>query len=50
MAADQDLIDCLDQQNYGTFLTSLTPNAKLSNEKVIQSVAVRGIPENRIKR
>lgn len=49
LATGQDLIDCLDQQD-GPLFTQLTPNAKVGTDRVIQSVFVRGIPPDKLKR
>lgn len=43
---DQDLIDCLDQHE-GKLFTQLTPNVEIGTDRIVQSVAVRGI--NRLK-
>lgn len=49
LGTDQDFIDCLDQQD-GPLFTQLTPNANIGTDRVIQSVFVRGIPSNKLKR
>lgn len=49
LGTDQDLIDCLDQQD-GPLFTQLTPNAKIGTDRVVQSVFVRGIPKDKLKR
>lgn len=43
---DQDLIDCLDQHESKLF-TQLTPHVDVGTDRIVQSVAVRGI--NRLK-
>lgn len=49
MRSDQDLIDCLDQIE-GRLFTQLSPGSEIGNEYIVQSVCVRGIPRNRLKR
>lgn len=39
---DQDLIDCLDQHE-GQLFTQLTPHVEIGTDRIVQSVAVRGI-------
>ncbi|XP_053671958.1 protein misato [Anopheles nili] len=46
----QDLIDCLDQMGDKSLTEQLSPNVKVRNRAVIQSVCVRGLPQNRLKR
>lgn len=48
MSAELDLIDCLDQQE-GSMVAQISPHSKIGTDRIIQSVCVRGIPENRIK-
>ncbi|XP_031847149.1 misato mitochondrial distribution and morphology regulator [Nomia melanderi] len=48
MTAKTDLIDVLDDFT-GTLWTSLTPNCEISMDKNMQSIALRGIPEERLK-
>ncbi|XP_014204337.1 protein misato [Copidosoma floridanum] len=50
IAENQDLIDMLEDLDDSVPWTSLTPNCEIGNEYVSQSVALRGIPENRLKR
>lgn len=49
MTAKADLIDVLDDLE-GTLWTSVTPNCDIPMEKNMQSIALRGIPEERLKR
>ncbi|XP_031628951.1 protein misato [Contarinia nasturtii] len=48
MSAEHDLIDCLDQFD-GKLFTQLSPNSEVGTDRIVQSVCVRGIPENRVK-
>ncbi|XP_065366308.1 protein misato [Calliphora vicina] len=49
MEYKMDLIDCLDKFE-GSLFTPLTPNCKIGTNYVIQSLSVRGIPTDRLKR
>ncbi|KOC68125.1 Protein misato [Habropoda laboriosa] len=49
MTAKADLIDVLDDFE-GTLWTSLTPNCHIPMDKNMQSIVLRGIPEERLKR
>lgn len=49
MSAKTDLIDVLDNFE-GNLWTSLTPNCDISMDKNMQSIVLRGIPEERLKR
>ncbi|XP_013111049.2 protein misato [Stomoxys calcitrans] len=49
MQYNMDLIDCLDKFE-GPLLSQLTPNCKIGNDYVIQSLCARGIPNDRLKR
>ncbi|XP_054729635.1 protein misato [Anastrepha obliqua] len=49
MQHDQDLIDCLDKFE-GSIFTPLTPNCSIGTDYIIQSLCVRGIPHERLKR
>ncbi|XP_017476118.1 PREDICTED: protein misato isoform X1 [Rhagoletis zephyria] len=49
MQHDQYLIDCLDKFE-GPIFTSLTPNCSIGTDYIIQSLCVRGIPRERLKR
>ncbi|XP_067636109.1 protein misato [Eurosta solidaginis] len=49
MQHDQDLIDCLNKFE-GSLFTSLTPNSNIGTDYIIQSLCVRGIPHERLKR
>ncbi|KAI4499578.1 hypothetical protein M0802_005474 [Mischocyttarus mexicanus] len=49
MAVKQDLIDILDDYE-GSILTSLTPSCNIPIDRNMQSIALRGIPEDRLKR
>lgn len=48
MSSEHDLIDCLDQFD-GKLFTQLSPNTEIGTDRIVQSVCVRGIPENRVK-
>ncbi|KAJ6626282.1 Protein misato [Pseudolycoriella hygida] len=48
LGTGQNLIDCLDEQD-GPLFTQLTPNANVGTDRIVQSVFVRGIPQNRLK-
>lgn len=48
LSSEQDLIDCLDQFD-GKLFTQLSPHTEIGTDRIVQSVAVRGIPEHRIK-
>lgn len=48
MSSEHDLIDCLDKFD-GELFTQLSPNTKIGTDRIVQSVSVRGIPENRVK-
>lgn len=48
MSSEHDLIDCLDQFD-GKLFTQLSPNSEIGTDRIVQSVSVRGIPENRLK-
>lgn len=49
LSYNEDLIDCLDKYE-GPLYTSLTPHADLATDYTIQSLCVRGIPLDRLKR
>ncbi|XP_034935497.1 protein misato [Chelonus insularis] len=49
MVAEKDLIDVLDDME-GPLWTSLTPSCRIHDDKSMHSVALRGIPEDRLKR
>ncbi|CAL7946551.1 unnamed protein product [Xylocopa violacea] len=49
MTAKTDLIDVLDEFE-GTLWTCLTPNCEIPMDKNMQSIVLRGIPEERLKR
>lgn len=49
MQYNVDLIDCLDKFE-GPLFSQLTPNSKVGSNYVIQSLCVRGIPSDRLKR
>ncbi|KAG4074450.1 hypothetical protein HA402_015739 [Bradysia odoriphaga] len=49
LGTDQDFIDCLDQQD-GPLFTQLTPNANIGTDRVVQSIFVRGIPSDKLKK
>ncbi|XP_043281672.1 protein misato [Venturia canescens] len=49
MTVKRDLIDVLDDLDAPTW-TSLTPNCEIPIDKQMQSIALRGIPEERLKR
>nr|XP_033328532.1 protein misato isoform X2 [Megalopta genalis] len=49
MAAKMDLIDVLDDLT-GPLWTSLTPNCEIEMDKTMRSIALRGVPEERLKR
>lgn len=49
MKVKQDLLDVLDDME-NTLWTSLTPNCEISGERNMQSLSLRGIPEDRLKR
>ncbi|KAI9582110.1 protein misato isoform X1 [Glossina fuscipes] len=49
MNFDDDLIDCLDKFEEPLF-TQFTPNCNIGTNYVVQSVSVRGIPIQRLKR
>lgn len=48
MSAEQDLIDCLDHLD-GKLFTQLSPHSEIGTDRIVQSVCVRGIPEERVK-
>lgn len=48
MSSEHELIDCLDQFD-GKLFTQLSPNSEIGTDRIVQSVSVRGIPENRLK-
>lgn len=48
MSSEHDLIDCLDQFE-GKIFTQLSPNSDVGTDRIVQSISVRGIPENRLK-
>lgn len=48
LGANQDLIDCLDQ-NDGELFTSMSPHTKIGTDYIVQNVCVRGIAEDRLK-
>ncbi|XP_062537529.1 protein misato [Armigeres subalbatus] len=51
MNSSEDLIDFLDQQSEQKLLhTQLTPNCSVGTKYLFQSVSVRGLPRNRLKR
>lgn len=49
MEHNMDLIDCLDKFE-GPLYTQLTPNCNVGTNYIIQSLCVRGIPSDRLKR
>lgn len=49
MVAKKDLIEVLDEFD-GSLWTSLTPSCNISMDRNMQSLALRGIPEDRLKR
>lgn len=49
MTVKRDLIDILDDLD-APMWTSLTPNCEIPTDKQMQSIALRGVPENRLKR
>ncbi|XP_054006063.1 protein misato [Hylaeus anthracinus] len=49
MAAKMDLIDVLDEFT-GTLWTSLTPSCDITMDRNMQSIGLRGVPEDRLKR
>lgn len=46
---EEQLINVLDKIELGDIFTTLSPNSRLCTDKVVQHVAVRGIPELRLK-
>lgn len=48
MSTELDLIDCLDKLE-GNLFTQISPNSKIGTDRIVQSVCIRGIPENRLK-
>ncbi|XP_035898063.1 protein misato [Anopheles stephensi] len=50
LGSTQDLIDCLDQLEGKSLTVQLSPNVKVRNRAVVQSVCARGLPQNRLKR
>uniref|UniRef100_T1GRN5 DML1/Misato tubulin domain-containing protein n=1 Tax=Megaselia scalaris TaxID=36166 RepID=T1GRN5_MEGSC len=49
MNSEEDLIDCLDRFD-GDLFTQISPNTQIGTDYVVQSVFVRGVPKNRLKR
>jgi Tubulin domain len=49
MNEKEDLIDFLDRTE-GNWFETLTPSAKIGTDRIIQSITLRGIPKNRLKR
>lgn len=49
MNEKEDLIDFLDRFN-GNLMESISPGINIGTDRIIQSVTLRGIPKNRIKR
>lgn len=48
MDSRSDLIDCLDRFE-GPMFTQLSPNTNCGTDRVVQTVSIRGIPEQRVK-
>lgn len=48
MLQDEELIECLDRFD-GKMFTQLSPNSNVGTDRIVQSICVRGIPENRLK-
>lgn len=48
MSSEDDLIDCLDKFD-GKIFTQLSPNSEIGTDRIVQSISVRGIRENRLK-
>lgn len=49
MNEKEDLIDFLDRSD-GKMMEPITPGTKIGTDRIIQSVTLRGIPKNRLKR
>lgn len=49
MNEKEDLIDFLDRTD-GNMMEPITPGTKIGTDRIIQSVTLRGIPKNRLKR
>lgn len=49
MNEKEDLIDFLDRSE-GNWFETLTPGAKVGTDRIIQSITLRGVPKNRLKR
>lgn len=49
MNEKEDLIDFLDRFD-GNLMETLTPGSKVGTDRIIQSVAIRGVPKSRLKR
>lgn len=49
MNGKEDLIDFLDRFD-GDLMESLSPGIKIGTDRIIQSITLRGIPKNRLKR
>lgn len=49
MNSDEDFIECLDAVDKPLF-NSLSPNCDAGTDRVIQTVSIRGIPRDRLKR
>lgn len=49
MTTSEDLIDCLDRQSSFRLFTDLSPNANIGSTRIVQSMCIRGVPENRLK-
>lgn len=49
MNEKEDLIDFLDRFE-GDLMESISPGTKIGTDRIVQSVTLRGIPQNRIKR
>lgn len=50
MNSSEDLIDFLDKSDHNTLHTPLTPNTTVGTDYVVQSIAIRGIPDSKLKR
>lgn len=48
MNSEHDFIDCLDRIE-GNMFTQLSPNTNCGTERIVQTVSIRGIPEERLK-
>lgn len=49
MTTVEDLIDCLDRQSNSRLFTDLSPNCNIGDSRIVQSMCLRGIPDNRLK-